>query len=936
MKRMLVNATQPEELRVAIVDGQKLYDLDIETHAREQKKSNIYKGKITRVEPSLEAAFVEYGAERHGFLPLKEIARSYYSPAAQAATGRVSIREALREGQEVVVQVEKEERGTKGAALTTFISLAGRYLVLMPNNPRAGGVSRRIEGDDRSEIRDAMRTLNIPDGMGLIVRTAGVGRSAEELQWDLDYLLHLWGSIESAAKERQAPFLIYQESNVIIRALRDYLRNDIGEILVDDALVHQQAQEFMQQVMPHNLSKLKHYRDHVPLFTRYQIESQIESAFSHEVRLPSGGSIVIDHTEALVSIDINSARATKGSDIEETALNTNLEAADEIARQLRLRDLGGLIVIDFIDMSATRHQREVENRLKDALKMDRARVQVGRISRFGLLEMSRQRLRSSLGESSRIVCPRCTGQGSIRSVESLSLSILRLLEEEAMKDRTVRVFAQVPVKVASFLLNEKRASINAIEQRHQVSVLVVPNPMLETPGFDVQRVRADEGAEVLPGASYDLIARPEEPGLPGLAQKPSGEAAAVRAAVSAAAPPPPPAPVAVPAAKAQEGGGFISRLWSTLFGGGKSAEAPAPRQLAPAAPGAGRPERTRGGRAAEERGEAQAQGRGEARGARGAEARSDARGDGRGEPRAEGRGETRAEGRGGRRRRAEAPRVAPPPAEGGSAAPVAPLAKAPAPPAVAADEVRQEASAPPAEPTPTEGEPPQGGARAPGSRSRRGRRGGRRRRGEAAAPAETSQEASTPDGSGAPGPEQVEGPGASIAPAERTPRRGEGRPPRQAPGAAEPKGAREDAERWSGPRPQPAMPERERAAPASPEAHRPETAGVEPRDETPARPAPGRPAEVRGDAQLPLPVPKPLDPAAQPAPRPAEAEPRVEASREASERRAEHGAPTPRTEEQQPQRQEPPAGERGERQVSAEGSGRDEEQVRPVVAPTEK
>jgi len=405
MKRMLINATQPEELRVALVDGQKLYDLDIEVPSRGQKKSNVYKGKVTRVEPSLEAAFVDYGAERHGFLPLKEVARGYFKAGA-GESGRVTIKEALREGQEVIVQVEKEERGNKGAALTTFISLAGRYLVLMPNNPRAGGVSRRIEGDDRNVIRDAMAQLEYPADMGLIVRTAGVGRQAEELQWDLDYLLQLWESISRAAEEGTAPFLIYQESNVIIRALRDHLRSDIGEILVDDAEVYDRAIEFMTQVMPHNLKKLKRYDDPVPLFSRYQIESQIESAFQREVTLPSGGAIVIDHTEALLSIDINSARATKGSDIEETALNTNLEAADEVARQLRLRDLGGLIVIDFIDMQPTKHQREVENRLRDALKVDRARVQLGRISRFGLLEMSRQRLRPSLGESSQIVCPR--------------------------------------------------------------------------------------------------------------------------------------------------------------------------------------------------------------------------------------------------------------------------------------------------------------------------------------------------------------------------------------------------------------------------------------------------------------------------------------------------------------------------------------------------
>ncbi len=581
MKRMLVNATQPEELRVAMVDGQRLYDLDIETPAREQKKANIYKGKITRVEPSLEAAFVDYGSERHGFLPLKEIARSYFKSEAAGNGGRVNIKDVVSEGQEIVVQVDKEERGNKGAALTTFISLAGRFLVLMPNNPRAGGVSRRIEGDDRAEVREAMATLDIPEGMGLIVRTAGVGRSAEELQWDLDYLLHLWKAIETASRERVAPFLIYQESNVIIRALRDYLRADIGEVLVDDESVHKQAHDFMQQVMPHSLPKLKRYQDPVPLFTRYQIESQIESAFSREVRLPSGGAVVIDHTEALVSIDINSARATKGSDIEETALNTNLEAADEIARQLRLRDLGGLVVIDFIDMSQSRNQREVENRLREALKMDRARVQVGRISRFGLLEMSRQRLSSSLGESSQIVCPRCVGQGTIRGTESLGLAVLRILEEEAMKEKTACVVAQVPVSVATFLVNEKRRSINEIEARHRVSLMLIPNQHLDTPQYDIKRVRTDEIEE---GAlSYEMAIEPETIEAPSSLQaKPLAEAPAVKT-VAPPTPVPPPAP---PALRAEDDGGFIRRLWTSLFGGRKEEEpenrTPPPRKKAAA------------------------------------------------------------------------------------------------------------------------------------------------------------------------------------------------------------------------------------------------------------------------------------------------------------------------------------------------------------------
>ncbi|MGB4072945.1 ribonuclease E [Pseudomonas sp.] len=501
MKRMLINATQPEELRVALVDGQKLYDLDIESGAREQKKSNIYKGKITRVEPSLEAAFVDFGSERHGFLPLKEISREYFSKAPE---GRVNIKDVLKEGQEVIVQVEKEERGNKGAALTTFISLAGRYLVLMPNNPRAGGISRRIEGEERNELREALNGLVAPSDMGLIVRTAGLGRSSEEMQWDLDYLLQLWTAIKEASLDRAAPFLIYQESNVIIRAIRDYLRQDIGEVLVDSIEAQQEALSFINQVMPQYASKIKLYEDSVPLFNRFQIESQIETAFQREVKLPSGGSIVIDPTEALVSIDINSARATKGSDIEETALQTNLEAAEEIARQLRLRDIGGLIVIDFIDMTPAKNQRAVEEKVRESLEADRARVQVGRISRFGLLEMSRQRLRPSLGESSGIVCPRCNGQGIIRDVESLSLAILRLIEEEALKDRTAEVRAQVPIPVAAFLLNEKRNSITKIELRTRARIVIVPNDHLETPHFEVTRIRDDSPEAQSTQSSYEM------------------------------------------------------------------------------------------------------------------------------------------------------------------------------------------------------------------------------------------------------------------------------------------------------------------------------------------------------------------------------------------------------------------------------------------------
>lgn len=491
MKKMLINATQPEELRVALVDGQRLYDLDIENRTRTQKKANIYKGKITRVEPSLEAAFVDFGAERHGFLPLKEIAPEYYSKKGKAGDSS-KIKDLVKEGTEIIIQVDKEERGNKGAAITSYISLAGRYMVLMPNNPKAGGISRRIEGDDRSQLRDAINELVIPDGMGVIVRTAGVGRSSEELQWDLNYLVQLWEAITKAADEFRAPTLLFQESNVIVRAVRDYLRDDIDQVLIDSTDAHREASDFVGLVMPQYRDRIKVYEDPIPMFNRFQIEAQIETAFQREVRLPSGGSIVIDPTEALVSIDINSAKATRGGDIEETALQTNLEAADEIARQLRLRDMGGLVVIDFIDMLASKNQRLVENRIRDALAIDRARVQVGKISRFGLLEMSRQRLRPSLGETSAIVCPRCTGQGIIRDTKSLALSILRLLEEEAIKDRTAEVRAHVPLDVAAYLLNEKRIALATIEANARVRVLVIPNPNMETPHFDVQRLRDDE------------------------------------------------------------------------------------------------------------------------------------------------------------------------------------------------------------------------------------------------------------------------------------------------------------------------------------------------------------------------------------------------------------------------------------------------------------
>ncbi|WP_434339761.1 ribonuclease E [Motilimonas cestriensis] len=511
MKRMLINATQAEELRVALVDGQTLYDLDIESPGHDQKKANIYKGKITRIEPSLEAAFVEYGAERHGFLPLKEIAKNYF-PKDYSYKGRPNIREVLKENQEVIIQVDKEERGNKGAALTTFISLAGSYLVLMPNNPRAGGISRRIEGDERTQLKEALSNITLPDGMGLIVRTAGVGKSAEELEHDLKMLINHWSHITEESDKRAAPCLLHRESNVIVRAIRDYLRRDIGEILIDHGKTYELAKQHIAMVRPDFLSRVKLYQLESPMFTHYQVESQIQSAFQREVRLPSGGSIVIDPTEALTSIDINSARSTRGGDIEETALNTNLEAADEIARQLRLRDLGGLVVIDFIDMSPVRHQREVENRMRDAVRQDRARVQLGRISRFGLMEMSRQRLRPSLGESASHVCPRCNGQGTIRDNESLALAILRLIEEEAIKENTVQIQAMVPVAVAAYLLNEKRRAVAKIEKRHNVEVYIIPNENLQSPHFEVSRLRKNDEVEVIDYNSLERTAEVYQPG----------------------------------------------------------------------------------------------------------------------------------------------------------------------------------------------------------------------------------------------------------------------------------------------------------------------------------------------------------------------------------------------------------------------------------------
>jgi ribonuclease E len=591
---MLINASQPEEVRVALVDGQRLYDLDIENRAREQKKGSIYKARITRVEPSLEASFVEFGSERHGFLPLKEISRDYFKSSNGNGEGRRGIKDLVAEGQQLVVQVEKEERGTKGAALTTFISLAGRYLVLMPNNPRAGGVSRRIEGDDRDLLREALSKLEIPDGMGVIVRTAGVGRSAEELQWDLDYLLQLWDAIQRAGEQEKAPALLYQENNVIVRAIRDNLRKDVGEVLIDDADAFAEAHEFIEQVMPHYKDKIKHYQDDIPLFSRYQIESQIEMAFRREVKLPAGGAVVLDPTEALVSIDINSARATKGADIEETALNTNLEAADEIARQLRIRDMGGLIVIDFIDMMSTKNQRAVEDRMREVLDSDRARVRIGRISRFGLMEMSRQRLRPSLEEITTQVCPRCSGQGRIQEVKPLALSILRVMEEEALKERSSRVRAIVPMNVASYLLNEKRPDVAAIEQRTKTHIVIVPSVQLETPHYEVQRVRDDHAEAEGTVASYEFAEATlgEEPEPRREAPLPAPREAAVQG-IEPATPAPTRAPASTSqqqpkAAKPKRGG--VSKFLRSLF---TATEEPAPEPVVTPKP---QRNRKRGGR----------------------------------------------------------------------------------------------------------------------------------------------------------------------------------------------------------------------------------------------------------------------------------------------------------------------------------------------------
>jgi ribonuclease E len=675
MKRMLINATQQEERRLAIVDGQKLLDFETEIEGREQRKGNIYKAVVTRVEPSLEACFVDYGEDRHGFLPFKEISRQYFKEGADVRNAKIS--DVIKEGQELLVQVEKEERGNKGAALTTFISLAGRYLVLMPNNPRGGGVSRRIEGEDREELKENLDQLDYPKGMSLIARTAGIGRNVAELQWDLNYMLKLWTAIDEAAQAGKGAFLIYQESSLVIRAIRDYFTADIGEILIDTDDIYDQASQFMNHVMPETANRVKRYRDDAPLFSRFQIEHQIETAFSRTVNLPSGGAIVIDHTEALVSIDVNSARSTRGSDIEETATRTNLEAADEIARQMRLRDLGGLIVVDFIDMEESKNRREVETRLRDALRQDRARVQFSSISKFGLLELSRQRLRPALSEGSHITCPRCNGTGHIRDTESSALQILRMVQEESMKENTAAVHVQVPVEVTSFLLNEKRTEITKIELKQRVTVLLVPNKHLETPNYKLERLRHDDPRLENLQASYTMIEEPDEevgitrrrdanekgrskqePVIKGILPETPAPVAAPRPEATPAA-----APVAAPpvAAPVPASGGFFGWL-KKLFAGSPEAPAPAaaPKEAKPAAKeGKGergdgrRGEGRRGGRGGErgERGESRGENRREGRGGRG-----EGRGEGRGDARTEGRGEGR--GRGGEAR-AEAGEAAP-------------------------------------------------------------------------------------------------------------------------------------------------------------------------------------------------------------------------------------------------------------------------------------
>ena len=656
MKRMLINATQPEERRLAIVDGQTLMDFETEIEGREQRKGNIYKAVVTRVEPSLEACFVDYGEDRHGFLPFKEISKTYFREGANVRDAK--IQECISNGQELLVQVEKEERGNKGAALTTFVSLAGRYLVLMPNNPRGGGVSRRIEGEDREELKENLDQLEYPKGMSLIARTAGIGRTAPELQWDLNYMLKLWSAIDGAAKAGKGAFLIYQESSLVIRAIRDYFTADVGEILIDTDALYEQAQQFMAHVMPETAHKVKRYRDDAPLFSRFQIEHQIETAFSRTVNLPSGGAIVIDHTEALVSVDVNSARSTRGSDIEETATRTNLEAADEIARQMRLRDLGGLIVVDFIDMEESKNRREVETRLRDALRQDRARVQFSSISKFGLLELSRQRLRPALSEGSHITCPRCNGTGHIRDTESSALQILRMVQEESMKDNTAAVHVQVPVEVTSFLLNEKRTEITKIELKQRVTVLLVPNKALETPNYRLERLRHDDPRLENLQASYTMIDEPEEevgitrrektkakqePIIKGILPETPAPAAApklqpVAAPVAAAPAPAKPAPASEPVAA---GGGFFAWVKS-LF----SVDAPAtpvtPAVVAPS-PVMAKPVEARGDRG--DRGDRGNRGDRGGRGGKRGDGRGDGRNEGRNEGRSEVRGEAKTEGR---------------------------------------------------------------------------------------------------------------------------------------------------------------------------------------------------------------------------------------------------------------------------------------------------
>jgi ribonuclease E len=687
---MLFNATQAEELRVAIVDGQKLIDLDIESAGKEQRKSNIYKGIITRIEPSLEAAFVEYGMDRHGFLPFKEVSRSYFQMSGDMEVSRVRIQDVLREGQELVVQVDKDERGNKGAALTTFISLAGRHLVLMPNNPRGGGVSRRIEGEERNELRDTLAQLDVPAGMSIIARTAGIGRSAEELQWDLNYLMQLWTAIDTASKQQNGAFLIYQEGSLVIRAIRDYFQPEIGEILIDTETIYEQARQFMGHVMPNNVNKVKLYKDDIPLFSRFQIEHQIETAHSREVSLPSGGAIVIDHTEALVSVDVNSARATRGADIEQTAFNTNLEAADELARQLRLRDLGGLVVIDFIDMESQRNQREVENRLRDALHYDRARVQTGKISRFGLLELSRQRLRPSLGEAAHIACPRCHGTGHIRGTESSALHILRILQEEAMKENTAAVHAQVPVDVATFLLNEKRSEFHAIESRLKVTVILIPNIHLETPNYTITRLRHDElnQTEALQ-PSYKMVEMPAEDLSDTMGEAPSPRPQAAVQGIT----PSQPAPMreTVVAEKPS--------ILGRILGWFKQSDAPADEKKEEVKP------RPRPVKREPRREGAAKRDRGDGRGGQGGPRRgAEDRGEGRGGPRAE-------------------------------AAPKPPRAQTPRPPRAETPGLEQ---APPAAARPPR-ENGEAGAETGEPRARRGRRGGRRERGQGPARTEGTE-----------------------------------------------------------------------------------------------------------------------------------------------------------------------------------------------------